>query len=217
MKTLLTLLTLCVVPAFSQSFFLDSFDQGDFSTGPTGASTITQTGDPEHILGEDRTVRLYNGSTGSASVSAGELSYTRTENTILLLNYGSFGDANDATHLHADLSNYRLELTATTVPDPFTIHAEIYDYDGVGGHYFGGADFSFSGPGTVGVDFEDFGGGIDLTDVAGVQINFVSDPFLTGTFAISQAQITPVPEPEAYAAIAALGLLGFAIARRRSI
>lgn len=57
---------------------------------------------------------------------------------------------------------------------------------------------TFSGMGTVAVNVQQT---IVLSDANG--------PVLTGTF-------TPVPEPETYAAVAALGLVGFGLWRRRN-
>lgn len=57
---------------------------------------------------------------------------------------------------------------------------------------------TFSGMGTVAINVQQT---IVLSDANG--------PVLTGTF-------TPVPEPETYAAVAALGLVGFGLWRRRN-
>lgn len=57
---------------------------------------------------------------------------------------------------------------------------------------------TFSGMGTVAINVQQT---ITLSDANG--------PVLTGTF-------TPVPEPETYAAVAALGLVGFGLWRRRN-
>lgn len=57
---------------------------------------------------------------------------------------------------------------------------------------------TFSGTGTVAINVLQT---IVLSDASG--------PVLTGTF-------TPVPEPETYAAVAALGLVGFGLWRRRN-
>lgn len=57
---------------------------------------------------------------------------------------------------------------------------------------------TFSGMGTVAMNVQQT---ITLSDANG--------PVLTGTF-------TPVPEPETYAAVAALGLVGFGLWRRRN-
>jgi len=57
---------------------------------------------------------------------------------------------------------------------------------------------TFSGTGTVAINV-----------LQTIVLNDASGPVLTGTF-------TPVPEPETYAAVAALGLVGFGLWRRRN-
>src|SRR5687768_6369343 len=78
-------------------FVLDDFETGDFAVG--GPQSFSQTLPEDHVLGGVRQVSL---NFDSATVDAGLLRMVRTDNSILRLSYGSFGDANAAEHLHFD-------------------------------------------------------------------------------------------------------------------
>jgi hypothetical protein len=222
MSRILTTFALLLIGARLQAqvFILDDFETGDFTA--TAGQSFTQTLPEDHVLGGERRVRLFGGTLGRASVSDGKLTLVRDDNTSITLDYGSFGDANEAGHLHFDSGPSPESTMDVEVPfvsrEPTTIHARLYSFtleNGTPAHHYSTAEFEFrSGqPFRKSIALSDFVGNANLRDLAGFQLQIGSINFLRGTFEISDATLTVIPEPGTTALIVGLSLCSFALVR----
>ncbi|HTG43991.1 MAG TPA: hypothetical protein VK633_05610 [Verrucomicrobiae bacterium] len=204
-----------------QGLVLDDFETGAFTV--SGSQNFTQTLPEEHVLGGQRTVRLFGGTLGSATVANSELTFNRDDNIILTLSYGSFGDANEAEHLHFDAGASGETTLNIQVPlvrrEPLTITASLYSFtleSGTPAHHTSTATFTFrSGePLQQSIRLRDFSGTANLSDLAGFQLQLGEIDFLRGTLDMSNSSLTVVPEPFAATNLGAVALFAFFLLRR---
>ena len=201
-----------------QIVVLDDFETGDFAVG--GAQSFSQTLPEDHVLGGVRQVSL---NFDSAAVEDGTLTMVRTDNSILRLSYGSFGDANEAEHLHFDggpngETTFDVEIPVV-LRDPLVVYARFYSFtieSGVPEHHFSSASYLFYShePKQESIALRDFTGDADFRDIAGFQLQLGDIDFTRGELNLSGATLTVIPEPGAYGLVAAAGL-GLSVAVRR--
>jgi hypothetical protein len=208
-----------IVPTPAQIMVLDDFETGDFAVG--GPQSFSQVLPEEHVLGGVRTVSL---TMDSAAVSDGTLRMVRTGNSILRLRYGSFGDANEAEHLHFDAGPGGETTMDIEVPivrrDPLTVYARSYSFTieaGVPQHHYSSAVFSFYSHESLrkSIALGDFVGDADFRDIAGFELQLGEIDFLRGELEVSAATLTAIPEPGTYALVAGISLLAWAAIRSR--
>jgi hypothetical protein len=200
-------------------FVLDDFETGDFAIG--GPQSFSQTLPEEHVLGGVRQVTL---TMDGAAVRDGMLTMIRTDNSILQLNYGSFGDANAAEHLHFDAGAAGEATMDVEIPyvlrDPLTVYGRFYSFtieNGVPQHHYSSATFGFYSwePKRESIALRDFIGDADFRDIAGFQIQLGEIDFTRAELNVSGVTLTAVPEPQAYAMAVGLALCLWAGIRRR--
>jgi hypothetical protein len=223
MKKLGILVMAAVAASLSaQVFNVDTFDVGNTTFTPTfNPSFESQQLDSSEVLSGERRTRFYNGPTSTASISDGQLNYNRSDNSSLILAYGSYGEPTEDRHLHLDLSGgLMVRVVVSEMSTPFSVDFGLYDFDQQGFntvHQWGGGTIRFTEPGerVLLLDQLDWNVPNDLTDIAGVHLTMVRDPGLTGAFAFESITVSPIPEPSTYAAIFGVGLIGFAAYRRQ--
>lgn len=205
----------------AQLFTLDDFEAGDFSV--TGSSSFTQTLPEQNVLGGERRVTLSDTSIDTASVSSGLLRLVRNENSILTLNYGSFGDANESQHLHFDArspdSTFDIEVPFVR-REGVTVTARFYSFTLDGGtptHEYSSASVSFysSEPFEKSIPFGSFVGNANLHDIAGFQLQIGHLDGRREQIELSGATLTVIPEPTQSAMFTAAGLTAYTLFRRR--
>jgi hypothetical protein len=206
------------VQSQGQIIVLDDFETGNFAIG--GAQSFSQTLPEEHVLGGVRNVSL---NFDSAAVEDGMLRMVRTDNSILRLNYGSFGDADGAEHLHFDAGPNGEATMDVEIPyvlrDPLTVYARFYSFtmeNGVPEHHYSSAMFGFYSwePKRESIALRDFVGEANFRDIAGFQIQLGEIDFTRAELNVSGVTLTAIPEPGMYAVVAGLGLCVWAAVRR---
>jgi len=207
----------------AQVFNLDDFETGDFSV--SGATTFSQNLPEQNVFGGVRNVTLANTTFDTASVSGGLVRLVRNENSILTLDYGSFGDASESQHLHFDAGPSGETTLDIEVPivrrEPLTVLARLYSFtleSGTPVHHYSLAEFSFRSdePLRKSISLGDFTGEADLRDIAGFQLQIGDFDGRREQIDLSRATLTPIPEPATLTTAAALSLCAYAFLRRRT-
>ena len=199
-----------IASTHSQVFNLDDFETGGFAVG--GPTSFSQTLPEQNVLGGVRNVSL---NMDSAAVSNGQLTMVRTDNSILRLSYGSFGDANPAEHLHFDAGPSGESTLDIAIPvvlrDPLVVIARFYSFTLDGGtpqHQYSTASYQFYShePLHESIALKDFVGDANFRDIAGFELQLGDIDFTRGTLNVSGATLTVIPEPRTYALAVGAGL-----------
>jgi PEP-CTERM motif len=203
--------------AFGQVVVIDNFNSGDFSESGPGGGTFEITGSSADIVGATRRVNI--ATLGSFSVSVGGGEFTAA-GSVPGAQVGLLYGTKNSLDLNLDSipnGGFWVNVLASSVPQSasFRFSVSTGNFSSVsptvniatpGNYFFAFSSFTPLVPNEDGADFKDI-----------ERINFSGSMLGLGPATITLGQITasPVPEPETYAMIAGIGLVGFGLWRRR--